>query len=271
MKPKILSQVSRLLEIMQQLRDPQSGCPWDLKQSFKSIVPYTIEEAYEVADAIENGDMHEVKDELGDLLFQVVFYAQLAREQSEFDFDGIAEVVADKLIRRHPHVFAGGKLPSSADVGQQWEQIKQRERADKGQSDTSALANVPKGMAPLIRAQKLQKKCAKVGFDWPDVAPVLDKIQEEIAEVKAELVETEVDQGAVEEEIGDLLFAVVNLSRHVKVDAETALRKANTKFEQRFRAVEQILADQQKTLADASLDEMEAAWQQVKSTSRRHN
>ena len=258
-------QVGRLLWVMEQLRHPETGCPWDREQSFETIIPYTIEEAYEVADAIENGDMNDVQDELGDLLFQVVFYAQLGKENQDFDFETIAETVADKLIRRHPHVFGETVIQTEAELNANWENIKQQEREQKGlNEDTSILAHVPVGMAPLMRAQKLQKKCAKVGFDWTELAPVVDKINEEVHEVMQEVDKVEVDQTAVEEEIGDLLFAVVNLSRHLNVDAESALRKANYKFEKRFRAVEQVLAEQQKALTDASLDEMEAAWQQVK-------
>ena len=243
-------QLSRLLEIIERLRDPETGCPWDQKQSFESIVPHTIEETYEVADAIFSGDMHDIKDELGDLLFQVVFYAQLGKEQGDFDFEDIAKAISDKLIRRHPHVFdesdeadvsegldlnEGGsdeKLHKTQDeLNNQWEQIKAQERASKNQElDTSTLANIPQGMTPLLRAQKLQKKCSKVGFDWTELPPVVDKIHEEIEEVLAEVNVSEPDQQAVEEEIGDLLFAVVNLARHTSVNAETALIKANRKF-----------------------------------------
>lgn len=258
-------QVTRLLSIMAKLRDPESGCPWDKKQTFASIVPYTVEEAYEVADAIEHGNMQDIKDELGDLLFQVVFYAQLGKEQGDFDFEAVAEAVADKLTRRHPHVFADAQINSEAELNVAWDNIKAQERLQNGEAqDDSILANVPKGMAPLMRAHKLQKRCAKVGFDWPEVAPVVDKIHEEILEVMQEVEAEEVDQAAVEEEIGDLFFAVVNLSRHLKVDAETALRKANHKFEQRFRKVEQVFNDKNQPMSDASLDEMEAVWQKIK-------
>lgn len=258
--------VDRLLNIMAQLRDPVSGCPWDRQQTFESIVPYTLEEAYEVADAIENGDMQNVKDELGDLLFQIVFYAQLGLEQNQFDFEEIAGTVADKLVRRHPHVFADQSADCSAEnLEHAWETIKQQERREKGDSqDNSVLANIPKGMAPITRAHKLQKKCATVGFDWPDATPVLEKVLEEVHEVEQELAARHVDQQRVEEEIGDLLFAVVNLSRHANVDAYTALRKANVKFEKRFRAVEKTFSDRNERLQDASLTEMESVWQQVK-------
>jgi ATP diphosphatase len=258
-------QLSRLLNIMQQLRNPETGCPWDQKQNFESIVPHTIEETYEVVDAILSGNMADTKDELGDLLFQIVFYAQLAKEQGEFDFEDIAQGISDKLVRRHPHVFQSTEMKTDDELNQQWEKIKQLERESAGKSiDTSALANIPKGMTPLLRAQKIQKKCAKVGFDWTELAPVVDKIHEEIAEVLAEVNVSKPDQQAVEEEIGDLLFAVVNLARHTSVNAETALIKANRKFEKRFRQVEQIIEHQGLKLSDASLEQMEAAWQQVK-------
>lgn len=271
------AQLSRLLDIMQQLRHPETGCPWDQKQSFESIVAHTIEETYEVADAIFSGDMADIKDELGDLLFQVVFYAQLAKEQGDFDFEDIAQAINNKLVRRHPHVFDANtgnalgkdfnKKPNNTEdaLNNQWEQIKAQERINKNQnSDTSTLANIPKGMTPLLRAQKIQKKCAKVGFDWTELPPVVDKIHEEIAEVLAEVNVATPDQIAVEEEIGDLLFAVVNLARHTSVNAETALIKANRKFEKRFRQVEKIIEKQGLNIQSADLQQMEAAWQQVK-------
>jgi ATP diphosphatase len=270
-------QLLGLLEIMQQLRAPKTGCPWDQKQSFESIVPYTIEETYEVADAIFSGNMQDIKDELGDLLFQIVFYAQLGTEQGEFDFEDIAKAISDKLIRRHPHVFAvphecdATKLKENEhntqdELNNQWEQIKAQERASKNEEiDTSTLANIPQGMTPLLRAQKIQKKCSKVGFDWTELPPVVDKIYEEIEEVLAEVNTSEPDQQAVEEEIGDLLFAVVNLARHTSVNAETALIKANRKFEKRFRQVEQVIEKQGLSIESASLQQMEAAWQHIKS------
>jgi ATP diphosphatase len=261
----IFPQVARLLEVMKKLRDPDTGCPWDKQQTFTSIIPHTIEEAYEVADAIEHGNMIDIKDELGDLLFQVVFYAQLGKEQGEFDFEAIAATISDKLIRRHPHIFCKQQSKTDEQLNTQWEQIKAEERAANGKpQDSSILANIPPGMPPLIRAQKLQKKCAKVGFDWPDVAPVLDKVQEEIIEVMDEVNVPQPNQEAIEEEIGDLLFAVVNLSRHLKVDAETALRKANKKFEKRFRNVEKAFAKREIELSDASLQQMERVWQDIK-------
>lgn len=258
-------QVDRLLAIMEKLRDPISGCPWDQKQNFESIVPYTIEEVYEVADAIEQGNFDDVQQELGDLLFQVVFYAQMGKEQKLFDFEAIAKTISDKLERRHPHVFANHVFSSEQEQADFWEQIKVEERREKGQQiDTSALAPVPAAMTSLLKAQKLQKACAKVGFDWTSLPPVVAKIEEEIQEVLEELDSDSVNQAAVEEEIGDLLFAVVNLSRHLNVDAETALRKANRKFEHRFRQVEKRLEDQGLSPENASLEKMEQVWQQIK-------
>ncbi|MEP1444935.1 MAG: nucleoside triphosphate pyrophosphohydrolase [Paraglaciecola sp.] len=262
-------QISRLLKIMQQLRDPKTGCPWDQKQNFTSIVPHTIEETYEVVDAILSGNMLDIKDELGDLLFQIVFYAQLAQEQQQFDFEDIAQTISDKLVRRHPHVFQsavkGPATKSEDELNQQWEHIKQQEReASNKPIDISALANIPKGMTPLLRAQKIQKKCANVGFDWTELPPVVDKIHEEIEEVLVEINAPEPNQVAIEEEIGDLLFAVVNLARHSSVNAETALIKANRKFENRFRKVEKEIDNQGMNIHDASLQQMEAAWQKIK-------
>ncbi len=269
---KNVNQLTRLLEIMQQLRDPEVGCPWDRQQNFESILPHTIEETYEVVDAILSGNMHDIKEELGDLLFQVVFYAQLAKEQGDFDFEDIAKAINDKLIRRHPHVFAtdglktDNKHKTDGELNNQWEQIKAQERASKNQElDSSILANISLGMTPLLRAQKIQKKCSKVGFDWTELAPVVDKIHEEIEEVLAEVKVSEPDQQAVEEEIGDLLFAVVNLARHTSVNAETALIKANRKFEKRFRLVEQDIKSQGLSLQAANFQQMEDAWQRIKS------
>ena len=263
---KNVSQLTRLLEIMRQLRDPEVGCPWDKQQNFESILPHTIEETYEVVDAILSGNMHDIKDELGDLLFQVVFYAQLAKEQGDFDFEDIAKAINDKLIRRHPHVFDVSEFKTDVELNHQWEQIKAQERASKNQElDISILSNIPTGMTPLLRAQKIQKKCSKVGFDWTELAPVVDKIYEEIDEVLAEVNVSDPDQQAVEEEIGDLLFAVVNLARHTSVNAETALIKANRKFEKRFRQVEKVIEKQGLSIESANLQQMEAAWQHIKS------
>jgi ATP diphosphatase len=305
-----LSETQRLLDIMAQLRDPQSGCPWDVKQTMESLTRYTIEEAYEVADAIATGDMHDIKDELGDLLFQVVFYAQIASESSAFTFDDVAQSISDKLVRRHPHVFANAlasegagdtnenvtvertQLNDSA-LNAQWDAIKAQEKQLKKQRlkqgneaiENSILDNVPKGMPALMYAQKLQKACAKVGFDWPDAAPVIEKVREEVEEIQQELDFKQRAQGAlntgiaplnsgvpdnqkaIEEEIGDALFAMVNLARHCKVDADTALRNASNKFANRFKGVERLAAEQGDKLDALTLDEMEALWQQVKQSS----
>lgn len=312
-----LSEMQRLLEIMAQLRDPELGCPWDVKQTMDSLTRYTIEEAYEVADAIATGDMQDIKDELGDLLFQVVFYAQIASESSEFSFDDVAQTISEKLVRRHPHVFgtqpgydgknieldsinkklAGerSQLNDSA-LNAQWDAIKAQEKQLKKQRseqtdeareirDTSILDSVPKGMPALMYAQKLQKACAKVGFDWPDAAPVIDKVREEVEEIQQELDFKQrllransasdnpssdgmhENQQAIEEEIGDALFAMVNLARHCKVDADTALRNASNKFANRFKGIERLAAQQGEKLDALTLDEMEALWQQVKKSS----
>lgn len=268
--PKHFPGVERILWVMEQLRHPVHGCPWDKEQTFETIVPYTIEEAYEVADAIMQGDIAEVKDELGDLLFQVVFYARLGEEQSAFDFDAIASQIAEKLIRRHPHVFSDAQIQTEEQLNTNWEAIKRQERLANGQdSDDSILANIPSGMAPMKRAIKLQKRCAKVGFDWPDKQQVVAKINEEVEEVleavaaKEQGLEPVKAQQDIESEIGDLLFAILNLARHCKVDPDVALIKANQKFESRFRMVEQM-ANQQAGLPSLSLEEMETLWQQVK-------
>lgn len=260
-------QLARLLDIMAQLRHPTEGCPWDVEQTMDSLVRYTIEETYEVADAIASNDMGDVKDELGDLLFQVVFYARIAQESGDFDFNDVARTISDKLVRRHPHVFSEPqKEMGQADLAAQWDAIKALEKAQKASSKQSYLLDtVPSGLPALMHAQKLQKACAKVGFDWPDIAPVLDKVKEEVSEIQQELVQKDIDQSALEEEIGDALFAMVNLARHAKVDADTALRKASHKFSARFNKVEQLAAEQGQQLDSMTLDEMEALWQQVKS------
>ncbi|MEO9947173.1 MAG: nucleoside triphosphate pyrophosphohydrolase [Paraglaciecola sp.] len=258
--------IKQLLDIMKTLRDPVSGCPWDQQQTFESIVPYTIEETYEVADAIARKDMRDIKDELGDLLFQVVFYGQLGAEQQAFTFNDIVRGVSDKLVRRHPHVFADSKAKNDLELSKQWDAIKAQERANaKKDSDESVLANLPSGLTPLLKAHKIQKQCAKVGFDWSTLEPVVGKVNEEIQEVLQEVQADNPNQEAIEEEVGDLLFSVVNLARHLNVNAESALIKANNKFEQRFRQVEITLKNHESSIQSAGLDEMEAAWQQVKS------
>lgn len=278
-----LREIGRLLGIMAKLRHPQVGCPWDIKQTMQSLTRYTIEEAYEVADAIAGGDLQEIKDELGDLLFQVVFYAQIASEQGEFGFDDVAQVIGDKLVRRHPHVFASPPADKDAtkpmgtpltdeSLNAQWDAIKAQEKRTKlgREADSkSILDNVPQGLPALMYAQKLQKACAKVGFDWSEVQPVLDKVREEVDEIQQEIKWRETsakpdNQGAIEEEIGDALFAMVNLARHCNVDADTALRNASHKFSYRFRAVESLAKKNATPLDTLTLNEMEALWQQVK-------
>ncbi len=253
--------VTALVKIMQQLRDPQTGCPWDIEQTMQTIIPHTIEETYEVADAIYSGEPQHIKEELGDLLFQVVFYAQLGQEQGWFDFDDVAQGMCDKLIRRHPHVFTDQSALTADQVEAQWDAIKQTEKAGLP-IPTSILANIPTGMTPLMQAHKIQKACAKVGFDWSDIAPVADKVKEELAEVQAAIASG--DQAHVQEEIGDLLFAVVNLARHAGVKSEVALQQANRKFTTRFMQVEALVAADQHDMQSLELNNLEAYWQQVK-------
>lgn len=265
-------QLDDLLHLMARLRDPQHGCPWDLKQNFASIVPHTLEEAYEVADAIERGDFAHLPGELGDLLFQVVYYSQLAREEGRFDFAQVVDGIASKLIRRHPHVFADGDLYGAVDVPkldeaavkQRWEAIKAEERAEKAAApeQLSLLDDVPTALPSLSRAIKLQKRAAQVGFDWPEALPVVDKVREELDEVLEAMSENDAD--AIAEEIGDLLFVVSNLARHLKVEPESALRAANAKFERRFRFIEQALRDAGRNMEDCPLDELDALWGEAK-------
>lgn len=257
-----LTPLNRLLGIMRTLRDPQCGCPWDLQQTWTTIAPHTLEEAYEVVDAIRREDFSDLREELGDLLFQVVFFAQLGSEQQHFNFDDICHAVSDKLERRHPHIFANQKVGDSEAIAVNWEKIKSEERVQKEQR--SALDDIPLALPALMRAQKIQKRCSNVGFDWPEIEPVMDKVHEELREVMDEVRQRPVDEEKLEEEIGDLLFATVNLARHLGKQAETSLQKANDKFERRFRQVEQIIHSQGMSLSAASLQQMEAAWQQVK-------
>ncbi len=255
--------MKKLLEIMRALRDPEKGCPWDLAQTFETIVPYTLEEAYEVADAIEQEDMHELKMELGDLLFQVVFYAQMAKEQGEFEFDDIVEAVCEKLIRRHPHVFESADYKNEVSLHEAWEKEKEIERDKRAEGTrASILQGVAKALPSLKRAQKLQKRAARAGFDWPDSGEVIDKIEEEVRELH-EAIQAGV-QMDIAEEMGDLLFSCVNLSRHLDVDAEEALRQCNEKFTRRFTHIERHLAQNNKTVESATLDELEKLWQQAK-------
>lgn len=260
----------KLLEIMAKLRDPQGGCPWDLEQSFRTIVQHTIEEAYEVADAIEQDDLESLKSELGDLLFQTVFYAQMAREAGSFDMADVIRGLNDKMIKRHPHVFGQVSIADAEQQTHAWEKQKAEERAAQAAAKglkPSAIDGVIPGLPALTRAEKLQKRAARVGFDWPEPAQVLDKIAEETQEIRAAL-EEKLPRDSVAEEIGDLLFAVVNLARHLQIDSEGALRAANRKFERRFRRVEDILHAQGKEPAGSTLDEMGAAWVQAKQEER---
>jgi nucleoside triphosphate diphosphatase len=260
--------IGRLLDIMAALRTPKTGCPWDLQQNFASIAPYTLEEAYEVADAIARGDLNDLQDELGDLLLQVVFHARMAQEQGAFDFGDVVEAITTKLIRRHPHVFGEHRAANPEAVKGLWEQIKALEREQKrakagasAPAEEGALAGVPVALPALTRALKLQSKAGKVGFDWNDVRAILRKIREEADEIEAAL---ESDQGEAAAEVGDLLFAAVNLARHLHADPEAMLRQTNRKFERRFAAIERALAAQGKAPQDASLAEMDALWDEAK-------
>jgi ATP diphosphatase len=261
--------ISRLLAIMAALRTPGTGCPWDLEQDFSSIAPYTLEEAYEVADAIERGDLGDLRDELGDLLLQVVFHARMAQEQGAFDFADVVEAITTKLVRRHPHVFGDARDLTPERVKDLWEEIKRAEKAERGVVEPSgALAGVPLGLPALTRALKLQQKAGRVGFDWNDPQAVLAKIAEEAAEIEAEIASG--DAKAAAEEVGDLLFAVVNLARHLGADPEAALRHANNKFERRFGAIEDALAADGKAPQDATLAEMDALWDVAKAAERKN-
>ena len=260
------AEISRLIKVMAELRDPETGCPWDIEQTFETIAPYTIEEAYEVAEAIAQHDMPALKEELGDLLLQVVYHARMAEEDGSFDFDSVAQTIADKMIRRHPHVFGDDSVATADAQTANWEAQKAEERAKKAEEDgqrPSAIDGVPLPLPALTRAEKLTKRAARVGFDWPEVSQVFDKLAEEIGELKAEI-----DRGApadrLEDELGDMLFCVANLARHLKVDPEEALRRTNRKFEKRFRAVENSFKADDRDIAEASLDEMEERWQASK-------
>jgi nucleoside triphosphate diphosphatase len=262
--------VGELLAIMARLRDPASGCPWDMAQTFATIAPYTIEEAYEVADAIDRGDLPALKDELGDLLLQVVFHARMAEEQSAFAFGDVVAAINDKMIRRHPHVFAGAAVEDVEAQTRAWDEHKRRERDAAGHADTSALAGIARGLPEWQRAVKLQYKAAKVGFDWPGPEPVIAKLHEEIEEVRVEfaaLAESPGDPAVrdrLEDEIGDLVFVCANLARHAKVDVGTALRRANLKFERRFRMMETLAAADGLELASLSLEAQDGYWDRAK-------
>jgi MazG family protein len=258
--------MARLLAVMAWLRDRQHGCPWDIDQTFRTIAPYTIEEAYEVADAIERDDLAALKEELGDLLLQVVYHAQMAREAGAFGFADVAAAIADKMVDRHPHVFGDAKVATAEAQTVSWEARKAAERAARqaGTGRTGALDGVARALPALLRAEKIQKRAARVGFDWADTGPVIDKIEEELGELRVELTAGEVDQDRLTDELGDVLFAVANLARHCKVDPEAALRATNDKFERRFRHIERRLAEAGRRPADATLEEMEALWQEAK-------
>ena len=271
------SDIARLLEIMAALRTPRTGCPWDLEQDFASIAPYTLEEAYEVVDAIERGDLADLRDELGDLLLQVVFHARMAEEQGSFAFGDVVEAITRKLIRRHPHVFGNTEDLSPEAVKSLWDSIKAEEKAERraaresiGQGselhEARFLGGIPTALPALTRAQKLTAKAAKVGFDWPEAAQVIDKIHEELEEVKEASSSGEKDR--IEDEIGDLLFSVTNLARHFGIDPERALRRTNAKFERRFSSIEAALERQDRTLDEASLEEMEKLWVAAKTAER---
>lgn len=263
-----LTPIERLKQVMARLRDKTAGCPWDVEQDFATIAPYTIEEAYEVADAIERDDMDALREELGDLLFQVIFHARMAEEDGLFDFDAVADELAAKMIRRHPHVFGSAEIRDAEQQTEAWEAHKARERQSKPGDDASALANVPVGLPALTRAQKIQKRASRVGFDWGDAAPALDKVAEEVKELRAELAAVKPAPDRAEEELGDLLFAVVNVARLAGADAETALRRATAKFERRFRQVEDMLAARGKTPDQSTLAEMDALWDEAKRAER---
>ncbi len=250
----------RLINIMQMLRDPERGCPWDQRQTFASIVPCTIEEVYEVVAAIDKQDFLQLKDELGDLLLQIIYYAQMAREQNLFDFDDVAKSISDKLVRRHPYIFDGEAEFEAAT----WDEIKEAERKAKSKHDSNSLLDdIPDALPQLLRSQKIQKRAASVGFDWQEAKSVLRKIDEELSELEEVLAANEA-QNRLEEELGDLLFSAVNLGRHLNIDAEEALRRSNRKFVRRFRYMEKKMALQGKSLGDCSMEEMQQAWEEAK-------
>ena len=261
--------IDDLLAIMARLRDRDQGCPWDIEQNFDTIAPYTIEEAYEVADAIDRRDYADLRDELGDLLLQVVFHARMAEEQGLFAFDDVVDAINAKLVRRHPHVFADAHYANAEEQSRAWDEIKRAERAGKGEDDASALAGIARGLPEWKRALKLCERAATVGFDWPGPEPVLDKLAEETAEVRAEFAAGASHERLLDE-IGDVAFVLVNLARHARVDFSAALRHANAKFERRFRRMETLATAAGESLAGKSLDEQDALWNRAKAEERQH-
>jgi tetrapyrrole methylase family protein/MazG family protein/ATP diphosphatase len=261
----VMSKIQRILDVMAALRHPETGCPWDLQQDFKSIAPYTLEEAYEVTDAIERGDMHDLKDELGDLLLQVVFHARMAEEAALFNFDDVVDAIADKMIRRHPHVFGDADAQDANAVRKSWEDIKAEEKAAKGNdAPQSLMDDIPLTLPGLSRAIKIQNRAAKMQFDWPDIEPVFDKLHEEIDEIRAAIASGSQDD--MEDELGDLLFVAANIARHLKIDPEKAVRRTNAKFIKRFKYIEERAAQSDKDTF--TLDELEAFWQQAKAAEK---
>lgn len=257
--------IDRLLAIMARLRNPEGGCPWDVRQDFDSVAPYTLEEAYEVVDAIDRRNFEDLRDELGDLLFQVVFHARLAEEAGHFAFGDVVAAIADKLVRRHPHVFADAHYADAAEQTRAWESIKADERRDKGGDDRSALAGVARGLPSWRRAQKLQERAARTGYEWPAMEPVLDKLAEEVGELRAECGGDKADKARIEDELGDVVFVLVNVARHAGVDFARAMRHANDKFERRFRAMEGFAAETGERLDELSLDAQQVLWRRAKS------
>ena len=261
-----MDNVKELLKIMKTLRDPQDGCAWDVEQTFNTLAPHTIEEAYEVAEAIEQGDMVSLKDELGDLLFQVIFHSQLAEEAGHFNFSDVVDANSEKMRRRHPHVFADESFRSSDEQVTAWEKQKETERTAKNQN--GILDGITKGLPALTRAIKIQKRAARVGFDWPKISQVIDKLNEEMLELSEELVKNIADQTKIKEEFGDMMFVYANLARHLKIDPEEALRAANNKFINRFNKIEEIIDNKEKKISSYSLDELEKLWNEVKKEER---
>ena len=261
-----MDNLQKLLDIMKKLRDPKDGCAWDVEQTFETIAPYTIEEAYEVAEAIDNNDMDALKDELGDLMFQAVFHARMAEEAGHFNFSDVVDAISDKMIRRHPHVFGDENYRDAEEQTVAWEEQKAKERAAKKQK--SILEGVTVGLPALTRAVKLQKRAARVGFDWPNTSGVIDKLNEEMAELSAELIASKQDQEKIEEEFGDMMFVYANLARHLKIDPEQALKKANNKFTRRFNKIEQHIEDNNKSFDQYSLVQLEELWVKAKESEK---